>query len=526
MADRGHGGGTSPATGRRPFWLLTAGALVALGIGGGLVAQALPAGGPPMLRGNLPVNTGASDPLDLSSHNSPTLVRSPVDPDLLAVANRIDTPRFSCALHTSADGGARWAATAVPFPEGEEQPPRCYAPDVAFDRAGVLYLSFVTLAGAGNTPHAAWTASSADGGQTLSEPVRVAGPLAFQVRLAAHPTVPGRLYLSWLQAGETGTYALPTTGNPIVLSRSDDGGRTWSSPVQVSSPARARVVAPSTALGPGGEVYLAYLDLGNDRLDYHGGHGGRGGPASADPWTLVVARSGDDGRTWTETVVDDGLVPHERFVVFLPPTPSLAVDPSDGGVYVAFHDARLGDADVWLWRSTDGGGAFTAAGRVNDTPGSDGTAQYLPRLAVAPNGRLDVVYYDRRADAGNVLNQVSLQSSTDGGRHFGPHLTLSDAPFDSRIGYGGERELADLGSRLGLLSSGQRILAVWSDTRAGTIVSQKQDLALAVVGRPEASRARTPLRLSGLGLLAAGLVLLAATAARGGAGSDRRSKGS
>lgn len=483
-------------------------ALATVGIGALLVAQGLPVGGGPILRGNLPVNVGATDPLDLSSNNSPTLVRSPRDPDVLAIANRIDTPRFSCALHTSTDGGATWTAAAVPFPAGEEAPARCYAPDVAFDSAGSLYLSFVTLKGAGNTPNAAWLSSSADGGRTLSVPVRVAGPLTFQVRLSAHPSTVGQLYLSWLQADETAPYALPTTGHPILVARSDDGGASWSEPVRVSPPARSRVVAPSTAIGPDGEVYLAYLDLGDDRLDYAGAHGGRGGPPYDGTWSLVVARSGDGGRTWQETVADDGLVPTERFIVFLPPSPSVAVSPKDGRVHVAFHDGRLGDADVWLWRSTDGGATFADPRRVNDNDEGDGTAQYLAKVAAAPSGRVDVVYYDRRADPTNLLNQVSLQSSTDGGRNFGPRLRLSDAPFDSRIGYGGERDLPDLGSRLALASTDRRVLAVWSDTRAGTTVSQKQDLALAVADVPRSSGARTPLRVIGLALIVAGLAVV------------------
>jgi hypothetical protein len=503
--------GTATARGRRAG-TLGAVALLALGAGALVIAAALPDGSEAVLRGNLPVNAGATDPLDLTSHNSPTLARSPRDSDVVAVANRIDTPRFSCALHVSADGGATWSPTPVPFPAGEEEPPRCYAPDLAFDPDGRLYLSFVTLRGLGNTPNAAWVTSSTDGGRTLSTPVRVAGPLTFQVRLSTHPDRAGRLYLSWLQADETATHALPNAGNPIVLSRSDDGGANWSDPVRVSPPGRARVVAPSTAVGPSGQLYLAYLDLREDRLDYHGAHGGQGGPPYDGTWSLVVSRSGDEGRTWAETVVDDGLVPTERFVVFLPPSPSIAVDGGSGRVYAAFHDGRLGDADVWLWSSEDAGASFTGRQRVNDTAQSDASAQYLARLAVAPGGRLDVVYYDRRADPENVRNEVSLQSSSNGGRSFGARMVLSDGPFDSRIGYGGERDLPDLGSRLALTSSDRQVLAAWSDTRSGTIVSQKQDLALAVVAMTRPSPTRAPLRVAGVVLMLAGAVLVAVQA--------------
>ena len=498
---------TGAAPRRRP-WALLGAAIVAIGAGVFALGSDSSGAEAPVVGANRPVNAGATDELDISSHNSPTVVRSPADPDLLAVANRIDTPRFSCALHVSADAGATWDRTPVPFPAGEEDPPRCYAPDVAFGPDGTLYLSFVTLVGAGNTPNALWVVTSTDAGRTLSTPVRVAGRLTFQVRVSAHPSIAGRVYLSWLQADSTAVHALPNTGNPIVLVRSDDSGKTWSAPARVSPTTRARVVAPSTAVGPDGRIYLSYLDLGDDRLDYHGGHEGLGGPPYDGTWSVVVARSEDDGATWKEVEVDDEVVPAERFIVFLPPSPSLAVD--GDRVYLAFHDASQGDADVWLWTSSDAGVSFSGRRRVNDTPKGDGTSQYLARLGVSPGGRLDVVYYDRRADPENVANQVSLQSSTDKGRTFSPHLTLSESAFSSRIGYGGERDLPDLGSRLGLLSADRRVLAVWSDTRAGTPISKKQDLATAIVALSDRAPDRRPVRVGGLALGAAGLAVLVA----------------
>lgn len=170
---------------------------------------------PPQVRiigGNRPVNSGALDLRDINSHNSPTAVRNPVEGAQLAIANRIDTPFFSCALHLSHNGGATWFQTPIPVPEGEE--PKCYAPEPAFGADGVLYLSYVTLQGPGNVPHAVWMVSSRDGGRTLSQPVRSLGPLSFQVRLIADPVVAGRIFLASLQAADTATLAFPETGYP------------------------------------------------------------------------------------------------------------------------------------------------------------------------------------------------------------------------------------------------------------------------------------------------------------------------
>lgn len=163
---------------------------------------------------------------------------------------------------------------------------------------------------------------------------------------------------------------------------------------------------------------------------------------------------------------------------------ALAVDQASGRVYAAFSDARAGDADVWVWASPNAGARWADPVRVNDTPAGDATTQTRPQLAVAPGGRVDVVYYDRRADPDDVMTEVSLQSSFDGAATFGPRLALSDRAFDSGIGFGSERGLADLGSRLALLATDTHALAVWADTRAGTEASGKQDLTRALVAFP------------------------------------------
>ena len=473
--------------------------LVASTLGGGALRQERPV---------VPVNQGAVDGTDPRAHNSPAVARNPRNPANLAVADRVDSPQYSCALHVSTDAGVTWEERTIPFPGGEELPARCFAPDLVFDADGTLYLSFVTLKGEGNSPNAAWTSSSTDGGQTLAAPVRALGPLAFQVRLLADAVRPGTLYLTWLQADQVAFVAFPDPSNPVRSMRSGDGGITWSEPVDVSSAGRRRVVAPSPSQGRENELFVLFLELLDDRLDYQGAHEWRGGQPYDGPWRLVVARSVDRGASWKETVVEERVVPTQRLLVFLPPTPSLAVDRERGRVYVAFQDGRSGDADVLLWSSSNWGATFSAPLRVNDTPARDGTSQYLPKLAVAPGGRLDVLYYDRRRDPDDVRNEVSLQSSTDGGATFGTSTTVSSAPFDSRVGFGGVRGMPDLGSRLGLVSGDDRVFALWSDTRRGVVDDVRQDVAVAVVDVHAASSLRGPLRALGGLSLAGGLVVL------------------
>lgn len=466
--------------------------------------------------GNLPVDAGATNPLDLTASNSPSLVANPTDPANLVVVNRIDTPNPGCGLHASHDGGATWTSVVLPGVAGKQV--GCFSPDAAFGPDGRLYVSFTSIdkvAGLGVLPDAAWVATSTDGGRSLGPPVRITGPGAFETRLAADPATPGRLLLTWLQATQTSTWGLVDAGNPIVVSRSDDSGATWGHPVVVSSPYRALVAAPSITFDHHGNPHIAYLDLGDDLLDYTGAHQGMGGPPYPKTWTLLV--SNEDGGTtgWSESVVDTGVVPTERILMSDPPRPSVVAGPG-AILYVAFADGRSGDPDVRLWASHDLGRRWGPPRRVNDTPLRDGTDQYLPALGVAPDGRLDVIYYDRRSDPKDIRNDVSLQSSYDGGRTFTKHVQLSDRSFDASIGLDANRGLPQIGDRLGVISTNRASLVVWTDTRAGDRLSGKQNLSRALVAFPGPSSSRV------LWLLGAGLLVLAGAAALARSARSRR----
>ncbi len=461
---------------------------------------------------NLAVNDGARNPLDLSANNSPTVVTNPVDGANLVAVNRIDSPRYSCAVHVSTDGGGRW--NQVPVPAPGRSAGACFAPDAAFAADGTLYVSFVTLKGRANSPHSVWLSRSSDGGKTLSRPIETPlGARAFGVRLTADPRSARRIFLTWLKASELGLYAFSETGNPIMAIRSDDGGSNWTRPTRVSSSSRQRVVAPVPAAGKAeGELNVLYLDLGDDVLDYAGGHKGQGGPPYDGPWQLILARSTDNGATWKELPVDREITPTERFVVFTPPAPSLAVDRDSGRLYAGFHDGRSGDSDVLVWSLAAGSGQWDGPERVNDTPQRDNTTQNLPALSVAPDGRLDVMYYDRRADRTNVLNEVSFQSSFDSGKSFNDRIRLSDRAFSSRIGSGLERRLPDLGSRNALVSTDTRAYGIWTDTRQGSRRTAKQDLARGLVAFNDPPRLSSTeenlLRFGGIALIVLGLGVL------------------
>ncbi|MFN2568514.1 MAG: hypothetical protein ABR564_02805 [Candidatus Dormibacteria bacterium] len=432
--------------------LLVAGGLaLALGLGPH-------SGGGESPRQGREVPATAMDMVAMNANNSPQLVADPADRQFVALANRVDGPQFGCALQVSYDGGHGWlSARPVPaLPSGVE---RCYAPVAAFDRSSRLYYLFVGLAGTGNSPVGVFLTTSTNRGAGFTAPRQILGREHYMVRMALDPDT-DRMHLVWLEARTTpptGGFAPPP--NPIMSAFSNDRGETFSRPVQVSDPGRQRVVAPVLGLGADRQVHVLYYDLGSDVRDYEGLEG----PPWEQPWSLVLSTSRDGGAHFSPGVVVDGdVIPPQRvMLIYTMPPAAMAVDHDN--VYVSWHDARNRDWDVFLRRSTDGGRSFSAPIRVNDDRRGDGRNEYLPQLAVSPEGRLDLLFYDRRNDPDNIGSDVYYTYSTDGGRSVAPNRRLTSLASNSLVGphyaVTSARGLVETGGRIALLSEGNRALA-------------------------------------------------------------------
>ena len=62
--------------------------------------------------------------------------------------------------------------------------------------------------------------------------------------------------------------------------------------------------------------------------------------------------------------------------------------------------------DVMFSRSTDSGTTFSAPQRINDDPNFQSKWHWFGTLSVAPNARIDVVWYDTRNAANNIDSQL------------------------------------------------------------------------------------------------------------------------
>jgi hypothetical protein len=139
---------------------------------------------------------------------------------------------------------------------------------------------------------------STDHGLTWSAPITIARMRAFGVRdpgndefIRSGTALPqvavdrgsGALYVVWEAADDTGL-------DGIVLSRSVDGGVTWSAPRQVNGVPRVAAFTPGVAVAADGTVGVSYYDLRDlDRSDSSVFHAGA--------W---LATSRDGGQTWRD----------------------------------------------------------------------------------------------------------------------------------------------------------------------------------------------------------------------------------
>ncbi|MGH9278709.1 MAG: sialidase family protein [Acidimicrobiales bacterium] len=130
---------------------------------------------------------------------------------------------------------------------------------------------------------------------------------------------------------------------------------------------------------------------------------GDAGPAPTPPLTrLFVAASRDQGRTWARAEIAAARDAGE-------PVP--AYDPDRKLFYAVWHDNRQEELDIWFSSSPDAV-TWSPPTLLNDDPRGTRVGQHFPQLSLSPNGRIDVAWYDWRDDpfpaptvgGGNVLS--------------------------------------------------------------------------------------------------------------------------
>ena len=309
-------------------------------------------------------------------------------------------------------------------------------PTVAVDRAGHFFLARMDLmygggaAASSSSPDRVAVFRSLDGGISFPQSASLTGNSGGVFNgVNDKPTITtdntggrfdGNVYASWTFANSNVL--------TIRFARSTDGGTSFSPPIALSTGSKDQMSMP--AVGANGEVYVAWAD--NSARELLVRKSDDGGVSFGAP--VRVAAFSPIGDVESETAQYCGRVLKGSLRAGVSATDyMIAVDrsggSSNGAVYVAFdnHGAGTDAADVFLTTSRDGGATWSAPSRLNDDATTND--QWLPFVAVAPNGTVAVSWYDRRRDPDNLLIDVFMRISPAGGASFGPDLKISEVSF-------------------------------------------------------------------------------------------------
>jgi hypothetical protein len=213
-------------------------------------------------------------------------------------------------------------------------------------------------------------------------------------------------------------------------------------------------------VGPDGTVYAAGID----------------GTTDQDVNTFVVSRSTNAQNAAVLPFFTGTPVPIGGAMVFGGPNPdgllgqaNVAVDkssgPTRGYVYLLASVAPFNVADpvdVRICRSTDGGVTWSLPVRVNDDFSVDNW-QWFGALAVAPDGRLDAVWFDSRNSGQANISQLFYAYSYNAGANWSPNVAVSP-PFDSTVGWPNQNKIGDY---LGIVSDAVQAHVAYAATFNG-----------------------------------------------------------
>ena len=151
--------------------------------------------------------------------------------------------------------------------------------------------------------------------------------------------------------------------------------------------------------------------------------------------------------------------------------PHATINPVSGHIYITFDNDAAGSdkGDIFMVMSTNGGANWSSAVRVND----DATIndQWMPTIAVTPNGdKLGIFYYSRQEDPANnnLFRYYGRIGTISGGTvSFDPSFAISDVASLPEFG----RDAVVNGVYMGdynhasVTASPNAFHVVWSDNR-------------------------------------------------------------
>lgn len=240
-----------------------------------------------------------------------------------------------------------------------------------------------------------------------------------------------------------------TEAMTIWFARSINGGGTFSAPLQVST------FNPATGTNRSHGPQITATSANDVFVSWHTLEAGTLPNPPTTPWKIWVAASTNGGANFgaNQAAVTSVWGYPNRFI-------SMGADPTSGRIYLAYADSLVQnprDYDVFVTSSLSAAGPWSAPTKINDDPTGTGRWQTWPALDVAPNGRVDVIWYDYRDDPNNA--NVYYSASIDGGTNWSPNLKLSSAAFAWPGGFYGDYS--------SVAAVNDKMYGAWMDNRLG-----------------------------------------------------------
>jgi hypothetical protein len=557
---------------RRSFWLTAALAGAALAVG--LLPAAAPAAGPPTLTKPVQATKIDLDPGRL--YSSPAMAVDPKNP-LRIVGGWADLRTRRCGLVRSVDGGQTWvrpdaSPDTASFPFCSQSQGGVIQAPVAFGGDGMLYMALNGWGTeeAARTGGAVLVARSANLGDSWDTVVvrnarEKTGDAAENIRpvqsiaVEPHSGKDDVVYVTFSRslANPPAPNALPAS--PMVAV-SRDGGRTFGDAVNLSDKVfdsqairdQALSAVTTTTAAPGPTTTTTTPPAGSkaaqpNQAANFGSAGTRNGMVArvdskgtayvmwptgtanitpAPPGGLALSKSTDGGKTWSSALA----IPFSYDNATGGPAgayPQFAINQKTGALHIVYNrnptPDLTGASEVYDRVSYDGGKTWSAPKVLSDDDPKNYGGQFFPNLSIAPNGRVDVVWWDTRDMQGLRATDAYYTYSTDDGKTWSKNLRITDQSVDRKLGIWGNNY--DIASQPGVASTDAYAVFGWDDTRnsdksfsdSGSVGGGLQDVYIAgaqfeALGGGSSTTAKVVLA-GAVGLLAVGLIVLVAAMA-------------
>src|SRR5436309_10204621 len=297
--------------------------------------------------------------------------------------------------YRSTDRGQTWTSELLPGYPGDKSSQGLASPlhvsqittdpVLAFDRSGNLYYAGIVFNYSIPSGFAAFVAKYVNDGATYVGAALLKGAGADKDWIAIDTSGgpdDGNVYVAY-------DAALTPTSGGTVLSRSIDGGKTFSAPFYITADQTGSL--PGVTVDSVGNVYVSTV--------------------ASDPVTGVplnytqVSKITNGGTALVQTVK---VVNPDHEIANSPPgaafraftIPQIASD--SHGVYLVFDDVRLGNINVYLTRSIDGGVSWSPPLRINDVV----SGQHFFPTITAFDGTITVAWYDSRYSSPGTMSAL------------------------------------------------------------------------------------------------------------------------